>query len=384
MHKLIFTLTWITTVFSSTLNTLSQNNGSNKVSDCFGAVDLPKKGDFNIAFTNNPGIYDDVHYYGDKLNYSESNSIWLHFKAPFDGKLSLSFVNGQYEMETLVFVGDENYCSQILKGEVAILQYIAPNEPLSKLDTIKMSQGEHVYLYINSNQKQLNNLQIISSFSSIDFNLSTEQLKVEIDRRDDVTAPFVRVGIRDKESKLPVDARMIIADSKLFDAMYQGSDLLLPTERSLKFNLKIDALGYFFSDEEVKVSAGDKGEIFIELEPINTGKQIEISGIEFFPQSSEFTQDAEIKLKRIRDFLILNSDLKIEIQGHVHRMGKNNFSSKSLSKRRAKRVVKYLVNSGIGKERLKAVGYGNLHMKFPEPTSKSEEQANRRVEIKIL
>lgn len=384
MNKLIFILTWIIVAFSSTLNSLSQNNSSNKASDCFGAVDLPKQGDFNIAFTNNPGVYDDVHYYGDKLNYSESNSLWLHFKAPFDGKLSLSFANDQYEMETLVFIGDENYCSQILKGEPTILQYIAPNESLSALDTIKMRQGEHVYLYINSTQKQLNNLQIISNFSSNDFNISTEQLKVEIDRRDDVSAPFVRIGIRDKSSKLPVDGRMIITDSKLFDAMYQGSDLLLPTERSLKFNLKTDALGYFFSDEEIKVSAGDKGEIFIELEPINTGKQIEISGIEFFPQSSEFTQDAEIKLKRIRDFLILNSDLKIEIQGHVHRMGKNNFSSKSLSKRRAKKVVKYLVNSGISKERLKAVGYGNIHMKYPEPTSKSEEQANRRVEIKIL
>ena len=47
-------------------------------------------------------------------------------------------------------------------------------------------------------------------------------------------------------------------------------------------------------------------------------------------------------------------------------------------------MVKHLVNNRLSKEPIKAVVYGNLHMKFPEPTSKIEEQANRRVEIKIL
>jgi outer membrane protein OmpA-like peptidoglycan-associated protein len=384
MYKILFILILITAVSWAPEIAFTQNNLSDKVSDCFGAVELPLKGDFNIDFTNSPGIFDDVHKYKDKLNYSESNSIWIHFKAPFDGKLSMLFSNPSYEMEAILFLGNENYCTQILNGEAPIVKYVEPNMPLSAIDTIEMKQGEHVYLYINSTQKQLNKLQISTDFSSHDFEKASAQLKSIVDRRLDLTASFLTISITDKETKLPVDAQLIITDSKLFDALYQGTDLLLPTDRSIKFNLKIDAIGYFFSDEEIKVSAGENETITLTLEPINTGKQIEISGIEFFPQSSEFTQDAEIKLKRIRDFLILNSDLKLEIQGHVHRMGKNNFSSKSLSKKRAKKVVKYLVNTGISKERLKAVGYGNLHMKYPEPMSKSEEQANRRVEIKIL
>ena len=379
IRKLVFVITilWVHS------NGFSQNNLSDKVSDCFGAVDIPTKGNFNIAFTGTPGIFDDVHLFKE-LNFSESNSVWIHFKAPFDGKLSMNFLKAEYEMEALVFLGNEDYCSQILKGDVSPLQYIKPNEPLSSLDTVEMKQGEHFYLYVNSTQKQLNKLQLTSDFSSPNSEKSKEQLRVDIDRREDVTLPFVRIGIRDKETKLPVNAQLIITESKLFDAMYQGTDILLPTERSLNFKVKIDAVGYFFGDEEIKVSANKNEELIIELEPISAGKQIELSGIEFFPQSIEFTQDAEVKLKRIRDFLLLNSTLKVEIQGHVHRLGKNNFSSKSLSKKRAKRVMKYLVNAGIEKKRLTAVGYGNLKMKYPEPTSKSEEQANRRVEIKIL
>lgn len=46
-------------------------------------------------------------------------------------------------------------------------------------------------------------------------------------------------------------------------------------------------------------------------------------------------------------------------------------------------MVKHPVNNRLNKEPIKAVVYGNLHMKFPEPTNKIEEQANRRVEIKI-
>ena len=51
---------------------------------------------------------------------------------------------------------------------------------------------------------------------------------------------------------------------------------------------------------------------------------------------------------------------------------------------RAKRVMNYLRDSGIDKDRMTAVGYGNEFMKYPEPKFANEEQANRRVEIKIL
>lgn len=372
-------------LFSLAFNVcFSQNNLSDKVSDCFGSIDLPLKGDFNIEFTNSPGIFEDLHKYKEQLSFSESNSLWIHFKAPFDGKLSLHFSNAHYEIEAMLFKGAENYCTEILNGDAPILTHIKPNQSLSEIDTIELQKDEHFYLYVNSTQKQHTKLQIITDFSSKDFQKASEQLKVEVDRRTDITSTFARISIREKDSKLPVQAQLIISDSKLFDAMYQATDLLLPTTRSLNFTLKIDALGFFFADQEIKVSENQNEKIIIELDPITTGKQIELSGIEFFSQTSEFTEEAEIKLKRIRDFLLLNSDLRVEIQGHVHRVGKNNFASKSLSKKRAKRVKKYLVNSGIDKDRLKAVGYGNSQMKYPEPDNKIEEQANRRVEIKIL
>jgi outer membrane protein OmpA-like peptidoglycan-associated protein len=69
----------------------------------------------------------------------------------------------------------------------------------------------------------------------------------------------------------------------------------------------------------------------------------------------------------------------------VHDVGEDvSFIGKKLSQSRAKTVYKYLVSSGIDKNRLTYQGYGNEFMKYPEPKNLQEEQANRRVEIMVL
>ena len=54
-----------------------------------------------------------------------------------------------------------------------------------------------------------------------------------------------------------------------------------------------------------------------------------------------------------------------------------------ISEARAKRVMMYLIDNGIDRSRLEAVGYGNTRPIFPEPKFFYEEQANRRVEILV-
>ena len=82
--------------------------------------------------------------------------------------------------------------------------------------------------------------------------------------------------------------------------------------------------------------------------------------------------------------MVLNADIKIEIQGHVFALGDNSLLGQRISVARAKRVMKYLIRQGIDKSRLKAVGYGNTRPVYAEPKLFSEEQANRRVEILVL
>ena len=89
------------------------------------------------------------------------------------------------------------------------------------------------------------------------------------------------------------------------------------------------------------------------------------------------------KLKRLKDFLVLNGGIAIEIQGHVNGEGKNNLSAQRLSKKRAEKIMRYLVDNGVDSRRLSAVGFGNTKPIFTDPKDDNEREANRRVEIQI-
>ena len=81
--------------------------------------------------------------------------------------------------------------------------------------------------------------------------------------------------------------------------------------------------------------------------------------------------------------MVINPEVAIEIQGHVNLLGKNTSGAKHLSKKRAKRVRKFLVANGIDKHRISVIGFGNSKMIYPKAESEEEKQANRRVEIRI-
>ena len=126
-------------------------------------------------------------------------------------------------------------------------------------------------------------------------------------------------------------------------------------------------------------------EILIELERLGPGKKLALEDIKFEQNSDVFMPIALPALKRLMDFLALNDEIKIEIQGHVNAPGvKNNLRIQNLSESRARAVKKFLKDNGIDANRMTVVGYGNLHMKYEEPTEPWQEEANRRVEIMII
>jgi outer membrane protein OmpA-like peptidoglycan-associated protein len=169
------------------------------------------------------------------------------------------------------------------------------------------------------------------------------------------------------------------------DALYTGSDFLFNLDRNTRLNVRCDVEGYFYVDiNDTSVSATEDFELLIPMELIKSGKSLVIQDIEFTPGTSEITKNSEPRLRRLKDFLALNSNLKIEIQGHVFALGDNSFAGQKISEARAKRVMTYLIDNGIDKSRLKAVGYGNTRPIYPEPKFSYEEQANRRVEIVVL
>src|SRR5690606_18042820 len=77
---------------------------------------------------------------------------------------------------------------------------------------------------------------------------------------------------------------------------------------------------------------------------------------------------------------------KVRVEGHASLENDTpavrNYN-KSLSDRRAKAVLEYLVTQGVERDRLEAIGYGNEKPLQSDATEEGRE-ANRRVEFNIL
>ena len=82
---------------------------------------------------------------------------------------------------------------------------------------------------------------------------------------------------------------------------------------------------------------------------------------------------------------MLNSEIRVEIQGHVNGPNmENSHAMQRLSEKRAKAVYNYLTDNGIDKDRLQHRGFGNTQMVDEHPKSVEDEEKNRRVEIEII
>jgi outer membrane protein OmpA-like peptidoglycan-associated protein len=367
---------------------------SDAISDCTGATTILKTGDYRMQFPGKGGKINDFQAYSSLNDIEEKNTLYCSFKASYNGRFTLD-ARCKQPLQMVIFEGETKYpCEEISKGSAEIRRIISkPSMELglslvvseSNLYPIDLTAGKEIIICFIAPPKTKEFLEVDFVFEPMTREMKeTSEGGKLMDLRTDKKEPGLNILVRDYETGKPVISNITITGLKDITASYQGSDFRFSIEKSGKVQLKIDAEGYFFVDREEPVSANTETEIVAWIEPLGEGKSMQIDEIEFFPGSSEFLQSAEPKLRRLRDFLALNAGIKVEIQGHVHSNGENTFEAQKLSEARAKRVYNYLVENGIDKERLTTVGYGNTMPIFPNAKFASEEQSNRRVEIKVL
>lgn len=118
------------------------------------------------------------------------------------------------------------------------------------------------------------------------------------------------------------------------------------------------------------------------IETAKAGDTIVLHGVNFDSGRATLTPNAQALLDEVATKLATRPDLKVEIGGHTDSRGAEAFNQ-SLSQRRAESVRSYLVEHGVGAERLSAVGYGEAQPVDTNDTADGRER-NRRVELKVL
>jgi outer membrane protein OmpA-like peptidoglycan-associated protein len=380
--------------FCIRLNAQDYSEKSESIADCEGAMNIIEPSTFSIQFTGKAGKVNDLSNYPSLNQIPETNSIWLSFIAPFHGILTIdATLLDRSGLQMIIFDhSDDNPCAEIHSGLAEIKRLINSKSNtigLSKnvndnfLYQLELQKGEKIKILFNTSEKIISKLKLILQFEVFNQSLNIDETKV-VDKRNDDFSPFLSVVVRDASNGKPVISNFTIEGLKDNSALYSGSDFLFSIERNGKVKIKCDAQGYFFADRIETINMAENSEMTIWLEPLGQGKSLQLEEIEFYPGTSEFMPSSEGKLRRLKDFMALNSDVKIEIQGHVFAIGENSHAAQKLSEARAKRVLLYLYENGINKERMISVGFGNTKPIYPTPKFAYEEQANRRVEIKVV
>jgi OOP family OmpA-OmpF porin len=162
-----------------------------------------------------------------------------------------------------------------------------------------------------------------------------------------------------------------------------GEYLIVLTQGS-EYALYVNKRGYLFQSLSFNYSAVTNFEpliINIELEPATKGSVSVLKNIFFDIDKFDLKDKSITELEKIVQFLEENPQIRVEISGHTDNTGNAQYNQQ-LSEKRAKSVYSYLVQKGIGAQRLASKGFGSTK---PIASNESEDgrQQNRRIEFTI-
>ncbi len=332
---------------------------------CKGAVFAPLDGTFQVKF----------------LGKSKNNQIWLVFIAPNDGDIIINLRSTEY-FGGKIYLSNESICELTGNGS-SIEKLTYESIPSGNYQNIKkrVEKNQQITLVIENKPKSEVNLEVTSSFI-IDDQID---LRHQLNLVYDDALPKYSLIIRDDKSLKPISSRIIIQGNANLNGTYFASDLYLNLAQKLKkVNLKIDAPGYFpLEFKEQSFPMGLTNSDTIKLHAFEKGELTKLEQVYFGAGVPEILEESYPQLNRLRDFLLLNPTVSIEIHGHVNIREEGEGEAKKLSKQRAMMVEKYLVENGISANRLFPVGFGDSKPVYANPQNEEQKEANRRVEILI-
>jgi outer membrane protein OmpA-like peptidoglycan-associated protein len=157
---------------------------------------------------------------------------------------------------------------------------------------------------------------------------------------------------------------------------------------TMRWTINIGATGYF--NESLIITQNSIGSLLqrprtFKLRRIVKDKSFALKDINFYPNKDILKPSSLPALQNLLKVMNDNPTLKIRIEGHTNYdpTVTKDWDLK-LSQLRAEAVSKYLTDNGITPDRIKTLGYGSTRMVFPNPRTQEEQQANMRVEVKIV
>lgn len=194
----------------------------------------------------------------------------------------------------------------------------------------------------------------------------------------------------------PVEAEVSLSDNfgnvveKINSDKDGQYDMKTSMKEGVNYNLSMNSPKTFIANKTLNVN-GSKDGVFdfvnTVLPVLKEGAKYNLGNITFYGDLPDLMPASYPSAESLYELLSKNKKLVIQIEGHVNKgtvkNEKDELFNQQLSEQRALTIYNYLVKKGISKNRLSTVGLSASQMVYPVPQTLLEQEANRRVEIKI-
>ncbi len=338
----------------------------------------------------------------------EHNSFWIRIKflesTDFEFQLNPTVPTDDFDFSIWKVTG-ANYCDSIVNGAMPIRSNLSKrNPPKGSVTGLKKGAGRD-YAPAGANSEFSNSMQVSQGEEYIilidapygaegAFNSSFDFKRQKVDTVVSEPPPveekptvisqlFIRVV--DEVGTSLNDADLKIRNVPRQDSVFtnEGYFVLSRIQRYRNYTIDVERKDYLSLRETYRSEEGVSDTIVLQLEKLKIGSKLQFQNILFVPDQAEIVESSYLDLRRIRNFLVSNPHINVEIMGHVNGLGNKKKLYRELSKKRARAIYDYLIGEGIFAERMTYNGYGAGQLIYKDPQTEEEARINRRVEVRI-
>jgi outer membrane protein OmpA-like peptidoglycan-associated protein len=226
-----------------------------------------------------------------------------------------------------------------------------------------------------------------------------EQKKVEefVDpiiqvHKDMKVVTLLKGKVIDETTGVPLGSVVTLVDNETHKTITKinvdgtTGDFELVVPHGGNYGVTTERVGYLFNSINFSVpqfAEFQEIDMHIIMVKAEVGSKVTLKNIFFDVGKSDLKPASLSELEKIRELLVTNAHLKVQINGHTDNTG-NEASNKVLSHKRAESVVQYLIGKGIEAGKLSAKGYGSERPLVSNDDEEEGRAINRRTEIEII
>jgi outer membrane protein OmpA-like peptidoglycan-associated protein len=221
--------------------------------------------------------------------------------------------------------------------------------------------------------------------SIFDFNLTGLVLYRDFEKNIELVPDKIEVAVNvaDLVNNSKVKSKVLLRNKNRDEVIEVDGNQMVSLRSGDRYEVEVTSdQGYAFNSTSIDLSSGKASAVDVKLMKLELNAQLALKDINFESNSDKLSDVSFTELNRVIQLMKENGTLKVEIAAHTDDMGSDNYNL-TLSNKRAKSVMDYLIQNQITVDRFTAKGYGETQFKFKNDSEENRAK-NRRVELKIL